>query len=68
MRATARGLDTILAYAFVKYPDIIRKHLPIPENEDIAIGIGIGYAKEDAKINQYRSGRNPLTEIMLMEG
>lgn len=67
LSAADKGLDTMVAYAYVKYPEIVRKYLPISEDEDIAIGIGIGYAKEDAIINEYRSVRVPLDQMLIIK-
>lgn len=64
LSAANMGIDSIVAYAFVKHPDIIRKHLPIPETEDIAIGIGLGYAEPEAKINKFRSSRVDVSNIL----
>jgi len=58
LSAANKGIASMPAYAFVKYPEIIRSHLPIPDEEDIAMGIGLGYAKEDAHINMYQSKKN----------
>lgn len=65
--ATDRGIDSVMAYSFVKYPDIIRKHLEIPASDDIVMGIGLGYAVPDAKINTFRSRRMPLNKMMVMK-
>lgn len=67
MGATDRGIASIVAYAIIKYPDIIRKHLPIPDNEDIVIGIGLGYEDGNDKINQYRSTRRSLSDILIIK-
>ena len=61
--AANREVDSIVAQAFVKYPEIIRKHLQIPESEEIVIGIGLGY-KADVKINEFRSPRKSLNNIL----
>ena len=49
LAATDKGIDSIPAYEIAKYPDILRKYLPIPDDEDIIIGIALGY-KSDEKI------------------
>ena len=59
-----RGLSTMPAHAFVKYPEVIRKYLNIPEDETIGIGIGLGYPNKKATINDYKSKRVPLDEIL----
>ena len=62
--AASRGIDSLVAYSIIKYPDIIRKHFPISEKEDIVMGIALGYADKEAKINQFRSRRVPLSDIL----
>lgn len=64
LAANNRGLSTIPAHAFVKYPEVIRKYLDIPEDETIGIGIGLGYPNKKATINDYKSKRVPLDEIL----
>ena len=64
MLATSeKDIDSIPAYELVKYPDILREYLPIPENEDIIAGIALGYAS-DAKINEFRSSRLDVKDIL----
>ena len=64
LAANNRGLSTMPAHAFVKYPEVIRKYLDIPEDETIGIGIGLGYHNKKATINNYKSKRVPLDEIL----
>lgn len=64
LAANNRGLSTMPAHAFVKYPEVIRKYLNIPEDETIGIGIGLGYPNKKATINDYKSKRVPLDEIL----
>ncbi len=58
LSAKSRGIDSIPAYAFVKFPEVVRRHLGIPEDEIVFLGIGLGYAT-DKPINGYRSARVP---------
>ena len=55
------GVDSIPAYETIKYPDVIRKHVKIPENEDIIIGIALGYEDKNI-INEYRSKKLKLED------
>lgn len=64
LAANNRGLSTMPAHAFVKYPEVIRKYLDIPEDETIGIGIGLGYPNKKATINDYKSKRVSLDEIL----
>ncbi len=63
LAATDLGVDSIPAYELVKYPYIIRDNLPIPEDEDIIMGIALGYESEE-HINEYESPRLDLDEIL----
>ena len=47
------GVDSLVAYELAKYPDVIRKYTKIPENEDIIVGIGLGY-ESDCALNKFR--------------
>ena len=67
LSAASRGIDSIISYAIVKYPDVIRKHFPISENEEISIGIGLGYEDKEKLINKFRTNRVPLEEIFFYE-
>ena len=43
LAAKDHGVDPIVAYELIKYPDIIRKYAKVPDDEDIIIGIALGY-------------------------
>lgn len=62
LSAPNKGVSSIFAYAFIRHPDVVRKYIPIPENEDI--GIGLGYPEPDAPINEIHAGRVPLEDIL----
>lgn len=61
--AVARGVSTMSAYETVKYPQIVRKWVDIPETEMVAMGIALGYA-DDFRINEFVSERQPLDQIL----
>lgn len=56
------GIDSITAYELIKYPDILRKNLKVPDNEDVIIGIALGY-ENDNILNKYKSTRLPLDKF-----
>jgi nitroreductase len=56
LAAKDHGVDSIPAYAYVMYPDVLRKELSIPDNEMISMGIGLGYPTNHP-MNSFRSGR-----------
>lgn len=63
LAAKERGVDSMAAYEIVKYPEAIRKFLPIPQDEAIVMGIALGYA-DGRKINGFRSDREPLENVL----
>ena len=64
LAAQGYGVDSFIAGAFVTHQDVLRQELEIPENLNIITGIGLGYPNPDAIINNYRSPRRPLHEVV----
>ena len=62
--ALSRGLGTCIQHSAVNYPDIIRKHAPIPAAKKIIAAISIGYPDEDAVVNRFRSSREPVENVV----
>jgi nitroreductase len=58
------GLGTCIEAAAVRYPDILREHLNIPESKNMVIGIAIGYPDWDNPYNQYRSNRESADALV----
>ena len=48
------GVDSLVAYSLSTYPDVLRKYMKVPDDEDIVMGIAFGY-EDDSKMNQFRS-------------
>lgn len=63
LAAKARGLDSVPAYNLVKYPDILRRELNIPDTQAIAVGVALGYA-DDVPLNHFRSTRRPVDDVL----
>ena len=63
LAAKDKGLDTIPTYTSVRFPDVIRQAMEIPDDETLVIGISIGYPK-NATINTYQSKREPVENIL----
>jgi nitroreductase len=68
LAATDQGLATCLQGALARYPDVVREHLPIPADEKIVVGIALGYPDNEAKINTFRSSREPLEKVLSFTG
>ena len=56
------GVDSVVAYELAKYPDVLRKHAKIPENEDICVGIALGYENDDG-VNKFRAKKNTIDDV-----
>ncbi|MVW71342.1 nitroreductase [Bordetella sp. 15P40C-2] len=55
--ARGLGLDTCPQAALANYPDIVREHLGLSDNQVVICGISIGYRDPDALVNRYRPSR-----------
>ena len=62
--ATSKGLGTCIQQSGVFYPDIIRKYMAIPEEKKILIAVTIGHPDWGALINQFRSNRESLENLV----
>ena len=68
LAATAEGVGTIAQAAVAAYPDMIRSHFGLPEDRVILCAISFGYADESHPVNQYRTEREPVDEILTFKG
>ena len=68
LAATERGLATIPAVQLVRYPEILRGKLDIPDSLSVVIGIAIGYEDTRNPINQLRSTRRPVSDVVRIKG
>lgn len=66
LAACDRGIASMPAYEIVKFPDEIRKHVGVPDDECIAMGVALGYATDD-KINRFASMRSPIEDICFLK-
>ena len=66
LAAKDQGIDSIPAYEIVKFPAELRPLLSVPEDEEIIMGIALGYAAED-RINDFSSTRLPLEEVLTIK-
>ncbi len=64
LAAQNRHIDSMTAYQFVKYPNMLRQNLAIPENEQIISGIALGYADKDAAVNRITAQREALDQVL----
>ena len=66
LSAYNHGVDTMVAVAYVSHPDYLREKLGIPDDEMIVMGIGLGYRSDD-RINQFKSEREPLQQMLVIK-
>lgn len=62
------GLGTCPTLQMVMYPDIVRRHLQISESKLIVIGISIGYPDPSDPINEFKTFRLPLEQMVSWHG
>lgn len=55
---TDRGIDSCVQVSTTLYPEIVREHLGIPDDERILCGLCIGYADPDFPANSLTIPRN----------
>ncbi len=66
--ARGHGLDTCPQAALATYHKIVRDIVGVPEDETVVAGISIGYADEDAPINELVTERAPLDDFVQFKG
>ncbi len=64
LAATDQGLATCVLAALARYPDEVRKVVPIPNEEAILIGVALGYPDPEAPANRFRSERLDLERVL----
>ena len=60
--AKEHGIDSVPAYEAIKYPDILRKHMKISDDEDIVIGIAMGFEDKDHIFTKIKAKKLILDE------
>lgn len=59
--AQARGLATCPQVSFVRYQEVIVKHLGLPADVAVVCGMSLGYAEDEAPLNVMQMPREPLS-------
>jgi nitroreductase len=62
LAARGFGLDTCPQAAVASAHTVLRRHLPIPDNQVVVCGMSIGYAREDV-VNQLVTEREPVARF-----
>ena len=68
LAAQHHGLNTIIAFHFAGYPEILRQELQIPDNLNILFGIAIGYGDPESIQNKHIASRRPIEEFVKLVG
>ncbi|KAJ7191117.1 nitroreductase [Mycena pura] len=67
--ARARGLESVTQLSVPKYDEIIRKHLPIAEDELVACAMAIGYPDLEKITEHYhRPPKRSLADVLEIHG
>lgn len=66
--AQALGLAAAPQAALAGYPDFFRAHFDLPENRRVALGISLGYAAADEPVNDFRTSRADLADVVTWQG
>jgi nitroreductase len=61
--ARGEGLHSCPQQSFSKYHRIVRRHVPIPDDDILVCGMALGYADPDAAVNQLVPDRAPVSEF-----
>lgn len=64
LAAASLGLGTVILAALARFPEEVRAVAPIPESEDMVIGVALGHPDPQAPANRFRSSRQPLEEAL----
>ncbi len=63
LAARGEGLHTCPQAAFANYHSIIRRHVPIPDDEIVVCGMAVGYRDPGAPENIWRTNREPVVSF-----
>ena len=61
--AKEKGVDSVPAYEAIKYPDILRKHMKIGDDEDVVIGIALGYEDKENILSKIKAKKLSVDEL-----
>ncbi|MBM4273420.1 MAG: nitroreductase [Deltaproteobacteria bacterium] len=64
LAAHAHGLGTCIEAQLALYPDLVRRHLNLPESQKIVVGLALGYPDPQAPANAFRTHREPLDKFV----
>ncbi len=59
-----QGIEACAQYSIACYPDIVRKHLSIPQETEIVCALSFGYEDKEDIVNSYRTVRADFSEFV----
>ncbi|MFH0844550.1 MAG: nitroreductase [Pseudomonadota bacterium] len=62
--AHEKGLGTCIMASSIRYPELLRELLPIPDSKVIAMGIALGYPDRESPANNFERERAGLDELV----
>ncbi|MGY6271400.1 nitroreductase [Achromobacter denitrificans] len=68
LAARSYGLDTCAQQAFARYHRIVRRHLPLTDDEILVCGMSLGYADPDHPANRLETAREPVESFASFTG
>lgn len=68
LAAVERGLGTCPQEAWMLRHNTVREHFNIPDEMDFYCGLALGYPDPDSPINNYRTERASLDEVVTFKG
>jgi nitroreductase len=68
LAASEQGLATCILAPLAFYPQMVRAVIDIPEDEDILMGLALGYPDLEDPVNRFRSTRAPVEEVLSLDG
>jgi nitroreductase len=66
--AVEEGLDTCPQEAWSRFPQTLRRHLGLGDDEMVFAGMALGFADAAHPINQWRSSRAEFDEVVELKG
>jgi nitroreductase len=68
LSAHALGLGTCALALILACEDVMREELQIPDNQEIILGIALGYPDTASPLYQFKSSRDEMKEMVVWKG
>ena len=66
LAAADQGLATCILAALARFPEVVRKYVPMGDDELLVIGFTLGYPNPEHKAATFRCDRLPLDQVATM--